>query len=76
MDRLNAEIATGPAEVRRAAMLQDRNPHMADVAEQYLKSKEIAFVMVGAAHLVGVDGVLRILEKRGYKVEQVAIKAP
>ena len=46
---------------------------MADVAEQFLKGKEPAFVVVGAAHMVGQDGVVRILQKRGYKVEQVPI---
>ena len=62
----------GPPEVEKA-MLQDRNPHMADVAEQYLKGKEQAFFVVGAAHLVGKDGVVRILEKRGYKIQQVTL---
>ena len=54
-------------------MLQDRNLRMADAAEQFLKGKEAAFVVVGAAHMVGRDGVISILEKRGYKVEQVAL---
>jgi len=55
------------------AMVEDRNLHMADVAEQFLKGKEQAFVVVGAGHMVGPGGVVRILEKRGYKVEPVAI---
>jgi hypothetical protein len=55
------------------AMVEDRNLHMADVAEQFLKGKEQAFVVVGAGHMVGPGGVVRILAKRGYKVEQVAI---
>jgi uncharacterized protein YbaP (TraB family) len=54
-------------------MLQDRNVRMADATEQFLKGKERAFVVVGAAHMVGPDGVVRILEKRGYKVEQVPL---
>ena len=49
---------------------------MADVAEQFLKGKEQAFVVVGAGHMVGPGGVVRILEKRGYKVEQVADRRP
>jgi uncharacterized protein len=64
---------SGPPEVEKA-LLQDRNPHMADVAEQYLKGKDQAFFVVGAAHLVGKDGVVKILEKRGYKVQQVTLK--
>jgi uncharacterized protein YbaP (TraB family) len=70
LDRLTGETLRGPEQVTRA-LLQDRNPHMADVVERFLRGKEQAFVVVGAAHLVGKDGVVRILEKRGYKVEQV-----
>jgi uncharacterized protein len=63
---------SGPPEITKA-LLQDRNPHMADVAEQYLKGKDQAFFVVGAAHLVGKDGVVAALEKRGYKVQQVPL---
>jgi uncharacterized protein YbaP (TraB family) len=73
IDRITTEKASAPAEVERA-MLQDRNPRMADAAEQLLKSKEIGFVVVGAAHLVGKDGVVAILERRGYRVEQVTLQ--
>jgi uncharacterized protein YbaP (TraB family) len=55
------------------SMLQDRNLRMADAAEQFLQGKEPAFVVVGAAHMVGPGGVVRILQKRGYKVEQVTL---
>lgn len=49
----------------------DRNPHMADVVARYLNGREPAFVVVGAGHLVGSNGVVRQLQARGYKVEQV-----
>ncbi len=62
----------GDAQTRKV-LVQDRNPHMADIAEQFLNQGEAAFVVVGAAHLVGEEGVVRILEKRGYKLEQLAI---
>jgi uncharacterized protein len=64
---------SGPPEITKA-LLQDRNPHMADIAEQYLKGKDPAFFVVGAAHLVGKDGVVAALEKRGYKVQQVPLR--
>ena len=75
-DRLEAitrEDTRTPEKITRA-MLQDRNPHMADVAEQFLKGKETTFLIVGAAHMVGKEGIVAILEKRGYKVEQVSLK--
>lgn len=75
-DRLEAitkESTRTPEEITRA-LLQDRNPHMADAAEKCLNGKEQAFLVVGAAHMVGKEGIPALLEKRGYKVEQVALK--
>jgi uncharacterized protein len=64
------------AELRDAAdvgkkLFADRNPHMTEVVEHHLKSNEPAFVIVGAGHLVGKDGVIRQLQREGFKVEQV-----
>ncbi len=49
----------------------DRNPHMAERAEQCLKSRDRCFIVVGAGHMVGKDGVVHLLRERGYKVERV-----
>jgi uncharacterized protein YbaP (TraB family) len=65
---------THSTEQVRKALGRDRNPHMADVAEQFLNGKEQAFVVVGAGSLVGKDGVVSILRTRGYKVEQVSLR--
>jgi hypothetical protein len=73
VDRLERGIVPRSGTVKKA-MLQDRNLHMAGVAEQFLNGKEQVFVVVGAAHMTGKDGVVAILEKRGYKVEQVSLK--
>jgi uncharacterized protein YbaP (TraB family) len=70
---ITKEGAEQPPEIQKAVR-EGRNPRMADAAEKALKSKEIGFVVVGAAHLVGNEGVLAILQERGYKVEQVALK--
>ena len=72
VDAIIREDSKTPEKITRA-MLQDRNPHMADAAEQFLKGKEQAFLVVGAAHMVGKEGVVALLQKRGYKVEQVAL---
>jgi uncharacterized protein YbaP (TraB family) len=73
LDAITRENTKTPEKISRA-ILQDRNPHMANVAEQFLKGKEQTFLIVGAAHLVGDEGVVAMLQKRGYKVEQVALK--
>jgi uncharacterized protein YbaP (TraB family) len=49
----------------------ERNKNMASKIEGYLKTKEQYFVVVGAAHLVGKEGVIEILKKKGYLVEQL-----
>jgi hypothetical protein len=72
MEKIMQEQTSDAVEFAKA-MVEDRNLHMADVAEQFLKGKEKAFVVVGAGHMVGQGGVVRILQKRGYRVEQVAI---
>ncbi|QDH21834.1 TraB/GumN family protein [Saccharibacillus brassicae] len=52
------------------ALLTDRNVGMADKIEGYLKSgkAEEYFIVVGAAHYLGKDGVLKLLEDKGYKI--------
>ena len=73
LDRtLREAMSKDPIEVIEAN-LEERNPHMADVVEQFLKGQEQAFVVVGTGHMVGQIGLVKLLEKRGYQVEQVAI---
>ncbi|MBT2293083.1 TraB/GumN family protein [Paenibacillus albidus] len=52
------------------AMLIDRNIGMADKIDGYLKSdkKEEYFIVVGAAHFLGKDGVIQLLKDKGYSV--------
>ncbi len=73
LETIIRDTSRTPDEITRK-ILTDRNPHMADVAEQYLKGKDPAFLVVGAAHMVGKDGLVALLQKRGYKVEQVSLK--
>ena len=73
LESLTRESSHMPEEVKKV-METDRNPHMADVAEQFLKGGEQAFLVVGVGHMTGKDGIVSILQKRGYKVEQVALK--
>jgi hypothetical protein len=73
LDRtLREAMSKDPIEVVEAN-LEERNPHMADVVERFLNGQEPAFVVVGTGHMVGRIGLVKLLEKRGYRVEQVAI---
>ena len=51
-------------------ILYGRNRHMASRIEDYLRTKETYFVIVGAGHLVGDRGIIEILKRKGYAVEQ------
>jgi len=56
--------------------LYGRNRKMAAKIEGYLAGKEQVFVIAGAAHLVGKKGIIELLRKKGYAVEQVRTKKP
>jgi uncharacterized protein YbaP (TraB family) len=48
-----------------------RNGGLLQKIEEYLASDDIHFVVVGAAHLVGENGLLNLLQNKGYNVEQL-----
>jgi len=47
-----------------------RNRKMADAVEGYLKGTGVYFVVVGSGHLTGPDGVLEMLQGKGYAAIQ------
>ena len=49
-------------------LIVDRNNKWMRNIEGYLNGSENTMVVVGAAHLVGEDGLVNLLRKRGYKV--------
>jgi uncharacterized protein YbaP (TraB family) len=52
------------------AMITDRNYRMADKIEALLETESTHFVIVGASHLVGAEGILEILRKKNHEVSQ------
>lgn len=53
-------------------LLLDRNVGMTDMIETYLNDPdgEVFFIIAGAAHMPGEDGVVKMLQDRGYTVEK------
>lgn len=51
-------------------MLVDRNASWVPAVENCVAQKTSCFVVVGAAHLVGPDSLVAMLQKKGYRVEQ------
>ena len=55
-------------------MFTDRNVGMADKVEEYMKGDKTYFVIAGAGHMIGDDGIPALLRSRGYKVAQATAK--
>jgi hypothetical protein len=52
-------------------LLVDRNRNWLPTIESFFNRRGHTFVVVGAAHLVGPDGLLAILKSKGYSIEQL-----
>jgi|SRR5208283_149457 len=52
-------------------LITKRNITMELKIESMLKTGKSYFIVVGAGHLVGGDGIIELLEKKGYAVEQL-----
>ena len=63
------ELRKEPAMYQR--LLVERNKNWLPKIEALFARKGRTFVVVGAAHLVGSDGLLAMLKARGYSIEQL-----
>ncbi len=52
-------------------MLDDRNIGMKNKLEEYFNNNYNVFYMVGTAHLIGDNGIAKLVEKDGYIVKRV-----
>ena len=52
-------------------LLYQRNITMASKIEGFLKTGGTYFVVVGAGHLIGAKGILKLLERKGYTAQQL-----
>ena len=67
------DLKSDPAMYQR--LLVDRNRNWLPRIEALFTRPRPSLVVVGAAHLVGPDGLLQMLKARGYTIEQV-LRAP
>ena len=56
-----------------AALLTKRNHVMVDRVVEMMKTKSV-FMAIGSAHLPGEEGVLHLLQEKGYKVRGIGIR--
>jgi len=52
-------------------LVVERNRKMVSKIAEYLKEKETFFVIVGAGHLVGNQGIIKLLKGKGFFIEQL-----
>jgi uncharacterized protein YbaP (TraB family) len=73
MEALATRTLTESPELRPIfnKLFYKRNREMTARIEQFLKEKKTVFVVVGAAHLIGKDGIIELLRGKGFMVEQM-----
>ena len=52
-------------------LITDRNRNWLPLIDAYQKTPRTEFVLVGVGHLVGPDGIIEALKKKGYKVNKL-----
>jgi uncharacterized protein YbaP (TraB family) len=52
-------------------MFDQRNLGMAEKIKDFLGNDEVYFIVVGAGHLVGENGLINLLQNAGYELEQL-----
>lgn len=68
-----AVISTTPQDYPQlyAKLLVERNNNWVPQIVEMIKTPEQEFVLVGAAHLLGPEGLLKQLTERGYRIQQL-----
>ena len=52
-------------------LITDRNYCMVDSLQQYLSENKNVFCVVGLGHVIGDEGIAKLMEKNGYKIERI-----
>jgi len=53
-----------------STLIVERNHAWLPKIETYIRTPQKEFVLIGTGHLIGEDGIVQDLKKRGYKVEK------
>lgn len=52
-------------------LINNRNYYMTDILEQYMNEGKNVFCTVGLGHVIGEEGIVKLMEKKGYNVEKI-----
>ena len=68
---MNAPLETDPSLKKvYADLITKRNYKMTEKIEGFLKTKKDHFVVVGSGHVIGNEGIVDLLQERGFRVIQ------
>lgn len=54
------------------SLITDRNYGMVKALEGYFKEEKNVFCVVGLGHVIGEEGIISLMEKKGYKIEKIS----
>lgn len=67
---MDGELRTQQPQIYKK-LIVERNTNWLPVIDAYQKTRQTRFVLVGVAHLVGPDGLIEALRRKGYKVDKL-----
>jgi uncharacterized protein YbaP (TraB family) len=72
MEALVREEGQDPqSQLYKEEVVDKKNLRMAQQLELYLNTPYTYFVVVGSGHLIGDRGILKLLEGKGYRAQQL-----
>ena len=63
--------SSAAAEAFLVKLLDERNVHMVAQIQEYLRTQDNYFVLIGAAHFLGEQGIIALLNQRGIKTQRI-----
>jgi uncharacterized protein YbaP (TraB family) len=52
-------------------LVTDRNSKWLPLIDAYMNTPQTEFILVGAGHLVGPEGIIALLKKKGYMIDKL-----
>ncbi len=74
MEDSNEELSAEEIEMLEnynQALINDRNYGMVNALEKYFDEEKKVFCVVGLGHVIGDEGIISLMEKKGYNIEKL-----
>jgi uncharacterized protein YbaP (TraB family) len=75
LTKINTHFVAGLREYSQlyAKLLVNRNEQWLNSLEEFMNTPEIELVLVGVAHMASDEGLISLLQKKGYTIEQISV---